>query len=236
MSRFFSLHDPSEKKYIFNSFLVFVVLVELIILGATIIWQIDEGWFGGEVRVIPFPWREYLVVAFLAPIVMIFLFGIIIKGFDLLNTADLEGEDKRGKALRRLQHKFSLVSYIMGLALVFAFLYGLIYPEKVLTYLKALFSVLGLWGTYLIIGIIALSMLYFPISLILRYRLAKQAMEYQYLLLLAERHGVIVDRETGRLVAAAPPDDQPGNAQIPADDRPQSLLAMDQPEESKRDF
>lgn len=236
MSRFFSLHDPNEKKYIFNSFLVFVVLVELIILGATIIWQIDEGWFGGEVRVIPFPWREYLMMAFLAPIVMIFLFGIIIKGFDLLNTADLEGEDKPGKTLRRLQHKFSLVSYLLGLALVFAFLYGLVYPEKVLSYLKALFSVLGLWGTYLIIGIIALSMLYFPISLILRYRLAKQAMEYQYLLLLAERHGVIVDQETGRLVAGPSRTANSSGPELPDPDQPRHLLEMDHLAERNKEF
>lgn len=228
MSRFFSLHDPGEKKYIFNSFLVFVVLVELIILGATIIWQIDEGWFGGEVRVVPFPWREYLVVAFLAPIVMIFLFGIIIRGFDLLNTAPGGERDGHNPPLRRLQHRFALVTYLMGLAMVLAFFYGLLHPEKVLRYLKGLFSVLGLWGTYLIIGIVAISMLYFPISLILRYRLAKQAMEYQYLLLLAERHGVIVDRETGRLIAAPAPARDEARPALDEPDPGRSLLDMDQ--------
>lgn len=227
MSRFFSLHDPGEKKYIFNSFLVFVVLVELIILGATIIWQLDEGWFGGEVRVIPFPWQEYLVVAFLAPIVMIFLFGIIIRGFDLLNAAPAGDGDDGSRPLRRLQHRFSLVTYLMGLLLVMAFLYGFLHPEKVLRYLKALFSLLGLWGTYLVIGIIALSMLYFPISLILRYRLAKQAMEYQYLLLLAERHGVIVDRETGRLIAAGPQDGPRAAGELTDPDPSRPCLEID---------
>jgi len=227
MSRFFSLHDPGEKKYIFNSFLVFVVLVELIILGATILWQIDEGWFGGEVRVIPFPWQEYLVVSFLAPIVMIFLFGIIIRGFDLLNATPTGEGDAGSKSLHRFQHRFSLITYLLGLAIVFAFFYGLIYPEKVLRYLKALFSVLGLWGTYVVIGIVALSMLYFPISLILRYRLAKQAMEYQYLLLLAERHGVIVDQQTGKLIAAAPRQEPPAAAELTDPDPSRPRLEMD---------
>lgn len=201
MSRFFNLHDPGEKKYIFNSFLIFVVLMELIILFATVIWQIDEGWFGGEVRVVDFPWKEYLVVAFLAPVVMIFLFGIVIRGFDLLNLPEGEAASPTG-SLRRRSHKFSLISYILGLAILLAFFYGMIYPEKVLRYLKALFSALGLWGTYVVIGIVALSMLYFPISLLLRYRLAKKAMEYQYLLTLAERHGVIVDQTTGRIITS----------------------------------
>ncbi len=232
MSRFFSLHDPGEKKYIFNSFLVFVVLMELIILGATIIWQIDEGWFGGEVRVVPFPWKEYLVVAFLAPIVMVFLFGIIIRGFDLLNNTEAEGDNGTVKSLRRMQHRFSLITYLLGLAVVLAFFYGLVYPEKVLRYLKALFSVLGLWGTYLIIGIVALSMLYFPISLILRYRLAKQAMEYQYLLLLAERHGVVVDRKTGRLVADPTRTRKAPSGKLAPSDAPRPRLDMDQADAS----
>jgi hypothetical protein len=203
MGPFFNLHDSGEKKYIFNSFLIFVGVVEIIILVATIIWQIDEGWFGGEVKVIPFPWKEYLVVSCLAPLVMVFLFGMIVRGFDLLNAPEAEGIPDTGKLWRSFCHKCSLISYLLGLALLFAFFYGLIYPEKVLLYLKGLFSTLRLWGTYVVIGIMAISMLYFPISLLLRYRLAKKAMEYQYLLALAERHGVIVDRATGRLITTS---------------------------------
>ena len=205
MGKFFNLHDAGEKKYIFNSFLIFVAVVEIIILIATAIWQIDEGWFGGEIKIISFPWKEYLLVSCLAPLVMIFLFGMIIRGFDLLNVEKVAGASDSKKLWRLFCHKSSLISYLLGLAILFAFFYGLIYPEKVLLYLKALFSTLGLWGTYVIIGIIALSMLYFPISLLLRYRLAKKAMEYQYLLALAERHGVIVDRSTGLLITALSP-------------------------------
>lgn len=224
MNRFFNLHDPGEKKYIFNSFLIFVGVVEIIILVATIIWQIDEGWFGGEVKVIPFPWKEYLVVSSLAPLVMVFLFGMIVRGFDLLNTQEAGGSDS-GKLWRSFCYKCSIISYLLGLAFVLAFLYGLIYPEKVLLYLKALFSTLGLWGTYVIIGIFALSMLYFPISLLLRYRLAQKAMEYQYLLTLAERHGVIVDRISGKVltVPSSP------NKVLPESD-PQLLIDMEQSE------
>lgn len=229
MVRFFDLHDAGEKKYIFNSFLIFVAIVEIIILVATVIWQIDEGWFGGDVKVIPFPWEEYLAVSCLAPLVMIFLFGMIIRGFDLLNTQEAEGSLNSRKLWGSFCHKCSLISYLLGLAIVLAFLYGLIYPGKVLLYLKSLFSTLGLWGTYIIIGIIALSMLYFPISLLLRYRLAKKAMEYQYLLSLAERHGVIVDRVTGRLLTASPTTQKDT---LPESEKKgdQFLIDMDQPD------
>jgi hypothetical protein len=160
------------------------------------------------------------VVSCLAPIVMIFLFGIIIRGFDLLNPPDAPGPADAGKWWPRLFHKCSLISYLLGLAFIFTFFYGLMYPEKVLLYFKSLFSTLGLWGTYVIIGIFALSMLYFPISLLLRYRLAKKAMEYQYLLSLAQRHGVIFDQSTGRFITSSPQTDinslsGPGDTQEP---------------------
>lgn len=230
MARFFNLHDSREKKYIFNSFLVFVGLVEIIILVATIIWQIDEGWFGGEVRVIPFPWKEYLLVSTLAPLVMIFLFGMIIRGFDLLQPPEIPGSPEAGTWWPRFFHKCSLISYLLGLAFIFAFFYGLFYPEKVLRYLQGIFSTLGLWGTYVIIGIFALSMLYFPISLLLRYRLAKKAMEYQYLLALAQRHGVIFDHSTGRLLTPAPQTD-PNSLPGPGDPQePPPLLDFDRSE------
>jgi hypothetical protein len=51
---------------------------------------------------------------------------------------------------------------------------------------------LGLEGAYLLIALMALALLYLPLRLLLRYRLQKKAMEYQYLKNLAERHGVIL--------------------------------------------
>ena len=46
-------------------------------------------------------------------------------------------------------------------------------------------------GLYLLIALLALALLYLSLRLVLRYRLEKKAMEYQYLLHLAQRHGVM---------------------------------------------
>ena len=51
---------------------------------------------------------------------------------------------------------------------------------------------IGLGGSYFLIALLVLGLLYLWVRLILRYRLQKKAMEYQYLLTLAQRHGVIV--------------------------------------------
>src|SRR4030042_6341106 len=82
MARFFNFYDPLEKRYVFNSVLVVVGLVEILILIFTLIWQLDEGIFTETPRVIPFPWSPYLLAAFVAPIALLFLFGVIIQGFE----------------------------------------------------------------------------------------------------------------------------------------------------------
>ena len=80
MARFFNFYDPLEKRYVFNSFLVVVGLVEILILVFTLIWQLDEGIFTEHPRVIPFPWSPYLLATFVAPIALLFDSGERIQG------------------------------------------------------------------------------------------------------------------------------------------------------------
>src|SRR5665647_1983160 len=98
MARFFNFYDPLEKRYVFNSFLVVVGLVEILILVFTLIWKIDfDAIFANEVRAtVPFPWKEYLLASFVAPIVLVFLFGVIIQGFEFFCQEVPEGR-ARGK-------------------------------------------------------------------------------------------------------------------------------------------
>jgi hypothetical protein len=192
MARFFDFYDPLEKRYVFNSFLVVVGLVEVLILIFTLIWQIDEGMFSGQVKVIPFPWKEYLLAAFMAPIALLFLFGLIIQGFEMLGreaaAAPAPGQVQRGLAARLGRGR-----YLLGLAALMALVLFLVQGKAALARLTAGIKALGLGGSYLLIALLALAFLYLPLRLWLRYRLQKKAMEYQYLLTLARRHGVVVD-------------------------------------------
>ncbi|MFP3868108.1 MAG: hypothetical protein ACLFUU_08095 [Desulfobacteraceae bacterium] len=191
MGRFFDLHDPVEKKYIFNSFIVVVLIVEVLIFLVTLVWQIDEGVFSEQVKVVPFPWQEYLWAAFTAPIIMMFIFGIIIKGFDTFYSSPEKGpNDQQSRRFHRLARQWAKISYLLGLLFLVSFIYALVRLDRVLPLVKQIFGFLGLGATYLVIGLLALGLLYFPISLILRYRLQKKALEYQYLLKIAERHGL----------------------------------------------
>ncbi|MFH1596804.1 MAG: hypothetical protein ABIG94_10625 [Pseudomonadota bacterium] len=194
MARFFDFYDPLEKRYVFNSFLVVVGLVEVLILIFTLIWQMDEGMFSGQVKVIPFPWKEYLLAAFMAPIALLFLFGLIIQGFEMLGreeaAAPAAGQVRRGLAARLGRGR-----YLLGLAALMALVLFLFQGKAAFARLTAGIKALGLGGSYLLIALLALAFLYLPLRLWLRYRLQKKAMEYQYLLTLARRHGVVVDPE-----------------------------------------
>ena len=187
MVRFFDFYDPLERRYVFNSFLVVVALVELLILVFTLIWQIDfEGIFGVPARTLtPFPWKEYLLASFIAPIALLFLFGLIIQGFEVLCQPP---ETTRGAGGGRLWQ----ARYLLGLLVFMAVLVFCFHGKATFALISSGIKAIGLGGAYLVIALLVLGFLYLWVRLILRYRLQKKAMEYQYLLTLAKRHGVIV--------------------------------------------
>lgn len=190
MARFFDFYDPLEKRYIFNSFLVVVGLIEVLILLFTLIWQVDEGVLAEsleQVRVVPFPWKEYLLAAFIAPIVLLFLFGLIIQGFETMGREQSSGPGLEAKPGRRSRRRYllALAAFLGGVVLLF-------WGKAALALATLAIKGLGLAGSYLVIALLALALLYLPLRLLLNYRLKKKALEYQYLLYLAQRHGVVV--------------------------------------------
>ena len=79
------------------------------------------------------------------------------------------------------------------------------YGKQVLALAALFFKTLGLGGAYLLVAVVALAALYFPLRLILNYRLQKKALEYQYLMYLADRHGVVL-QDPKELEAPTPED------------------------------
>lgn len=214
MKKFFDFYEPLERRYVFNSFLIVVALVEVIIFVFTLIWQVDEGVLGGPVRVVPFPWLEYLLVAFVAPIALLFIFGLVIRGFESLTPGQAEpGNPAEGPALAggKNRRRALFLGAILGVAFLALWRWG----EGLLAAATALFKALGLGGTYLLAGLLAAVCLYVTLRLYLNYRLQKRALELQYRQYLAERHGLVLpgdrpgwppalDREGGPEAPEAP--------------------------------
>jgi hypothetical protein len=190
MAKFFNFYDPLEKRYVFNSFLVVVGLVEILILVFTLIWQMDEGIFTEHPVIIPFPWTAYLLAAFIAPIALLFLFGVIIQGFDLLcrEAPTAPADAPRGKWGPRLWR----VRYLIGLLAFMVILVIVLNAPSTLSLSASFIKFIGLGGSYILIALLSVALLYLPLRLWLGYRLQKKAMEYRYLLTLAESHGVVV--------------------------------------------
>jgi hypothetical protein len=176
MARFFNFYDPMEKRYVFNSFLIVVGVVEILILVFTLIWQMDEDIFSAHPIV--------------APIALLFLFGVIIQGFEVLCKDDLKGA--AGSLGRKKGGKLRRIRYLLGLLAFMAVLVFVLEGKAAFILLTEGIKFIGLGGSYVLIALLALALLYVPLRLWLRYRLQKKAMEYQYLLTLAEQHGVVV--------------------------------------------
>jgi hypothetical protein len=147
--------------------------------------------------VVPFPWTEYLLASFTAPIVLLFLFGLLVWGFDLIWGADrtaskdLAAPGGRKGALRW--------TYLLIIPVLLVFLLLIFLGTSGLTAAAGLLRSLGLAGAFVLAGLIALGFFCLALALVLRYRLKKKALEYQYLLHLAQTQGMAVfDPETAR--------------------------------------
>jgi hypothetical protein len=190
MSKFFDFWDPLERRYVFNSFLVVVALVEVLIFLVTVIWQVAGNLIEGPEKAAPFPWMAYLFVAFAAPLAMLFVFGVVVRGFQALGPeAAGEGAPPGTGQANRRGPRFH---FFLGLAAFLGLLSLWFYGRQALGLAGLLLKTLGLGGAYLLVAVVALAALYFPLRLILKYRLQKKALEYQYLVYLAEHHGVVL--------------------------------------------
>jgi hypothetical protein len=213
MAKFFDFWDPLERRYVFNSFLVVVGLVEVLILIFTLVWQIDvDALLGGQARAVPFPWKEYLLASFAAPIALLFLFGVIIHGFEAICREEPAAPRRRRG---RWAYLLGLLVFLVGLVLFFQ-------GKALLVWAGAGIKKAGLGGAYLLIAVLGLALLYLPLRLLLRYRLQKKALEYQYLLKLAERGLILPD------APRVPPPGEKSSPQLPGSQ-------PGPPEDSRRD-
>jgi hypothetical protein len=107
-----SLLESTEIKDYFNTFLVLIGGVEFVIFVAHFI-----GAVGPNKE--PFPWRQYFFIAFIAPIVLIFVIGLIVVGFNYYVYGKQESaifHDKSplvGTKMKRFGHSFNFMLTVM---------------------------------------------------------------------------------------------------------------------------
>src|SRR4030066_694936 len=79
MSNLANYFTKSDRKKLFFDYLKLIGILEIVIFIVVVLWATDDKYH----RVYsPFPWREYVFVAFAFPIVFTFIMGIIVTGFN----------------------------------------------------------------------------------------------------------------------------------------------------------
>jgi hypothetical protein len=79
MSRIASYFTKADRKKLFFDYLKLIAILEIMIFIVIALWSADDKYH----RVYtPFPWKEYLFVAFAFPIMLTFLMGVIVTGFN----------------------------------------------------------------------------------------------------------------------------------------------------------
>jgi hypothetical protein len=204
-----ALFDDYERKELFRKYLFFLGWIEILIFVVCWFYQMGDGGYGVNGPVdIPFPWKTYFAVAFLAPVATTFIIGVIIVGFNKYFVGDTDAasgmHDARGAEdpadcdsgrLAKLQNTITWLQKLpfLGLLLLLGIGVGFFYK------LDAITSFLGVVGEksfkFFIIAaavLVGLGSIFALILIIFNYQLRKKSMDYQYRSEVAERFGLII--------------------------------------------
>lgn len=200
-----ALFSDVERKEIFRKYLYFLIWVEVALLLTCWLYQIgDSGQDGAQST---FPWRLYFIIAFLAPVGISFLLGIIIVGFNRYfaepagapaPAPEEASSTSEAAGTGRIQQLDQMVMWLqrlpfLGLLLLLGVVVGFFYK------LDRIVGLIGSIGEksikiFLVSAAVILVLVSFfaLVLLILNYQLRKRAMEYRYKSQVAERFGLII--------------------------------------------
>ncbi|WP_300666960.1 hypothetical protein [Desulfoluna sp.] len=197
-----SLFDAEEIKEYFNTFFILLSGIEFVIFVAHFI-----GSIGPESG--PFPWKQYFFVSFISPLVMVFLIGLVVIGFnfylfgntpegDLGDEAESEGEGGRRRNLGRTFQSFvSVIHQLPALAGIFILGLGSVALFKLDVILATIGHVGERTAYYLFVGLGALvvgTLIFLLFWLFWKFKLQKYQMEqrWNYRNRVMEKTGLII--------------------------------------------
>ncbi len=180
-----SLLEKTEIKEYFDTLFILVLGIEFVVFVAHFIGSIgpDKG---------AFPWKQYFFVSFIAPIVLVFLVGLVIIGFnfylfgndDITESTELPEVAAQGKGLRYSAKNFIL---FMNQVPVLAGLFVIGLASVILFKLDVILKVIGHVGErtafYLFIMLCAVvggAVLFLLFWLFWKYRLHKLEIERRW--------------------------------------------------------
>ncbi|MBM4285851.1 MAG: hypothetical protein FJ128_11490 [Deltaproteobacteria bacterium] len=191
MSKLASYFTKADRKKLFFDYLKLIGILEILIFIVVALWSADDKYHRAYT---PFPWKEYLFVAFAFPICLTFLMGVIIAGFNHFmgedDSAPVEGEaeNQLDAVVRQVRRLPLLAILFLMLTAMFA-LYNL---NHIMTWLANLGYNTFLFLSYALAVLGVIVVIYLMFFLFFKYRLNQRQMKYQYYTDISERHGLII--------------------------------------------
>ena len=192
MSRIASYFSRADRKKLFFDYLKLIGILEIIIFIVVALWSADDKYH----RVYtPFPWKEYIFVSFAFPIMLTFLLGVIVTGFNYFLGEDVMAAQEEAEAecdqtalLAQMKRLPLLAILFLLLVTIFA-LYNIHY---IMIWLSSMTATTFTFLSYVLAGAGVVVTIYMLFFLFFKYRLNQRQMRYQYYSDISERHGLII--------------------------------------------
>ncbi len=191
MSKIASYFNKADRKKLFFDYLKLIGILEIVIFIVVALWAADDKYH----RVYtPFPWREYLFVAFAFPIVFTFLMGVIITGFNYFLGEEPEPkeegfpENQLDAVVRQVRRLPFLAILFLLLVTIFA-IYNL---NHIMAWLSSLTHNTFIFLSWVLGGLGVIVVIYMVFFLFFKYRLNQKQMKNQYYADISDKHGLII--------------------------------------------
>ncbi len=194
MSRIASYFSRADRKKLFFDYLKLVGILEIIIFIVVALWSADDKYH----RVYtPFPWREYIFVAFAFPIMLTFLLGVIVTGFNYFLGQDVmatqeESEREAGCDDAAVLAQLKRLPLLAILFLLLVTIFALYNMHHIMVWLSSMTSQTFNFLSYVLAGAGVVVTIYMLFFLFFKYRLNQRQMRYQYYSDISDRHGLII--------------------------------------------
>ncbi|MBI4644718.1 MAG: hypothetical protein HY743_13555 [Deltaproteobacteria bacterium] len=183
----------TDRKKLFFDYLKLIGILEIVIFIVVVLWATDDKYH----RVYsPFPWREYVFVAFAFPIVFTFIMGIIVTGFNhFLGEESSASRGEEGAADNQLDvlvRQIRRLPYLGILFLLLVTIFALFNMNHIMAWLSSLGYNTFIFLSYALAGFGAIVVIYLAFFLFFKYRLNQKSMKYQYYSQISDKFGLII--------------------------------------------
>lgn len=193
MSKIASYFTKADRKKLFFDYLKLVGILEIVIFIVVVLWASDDKYHRVQTA---FPWREYVFVAFAFPIVMTFLMGVIITGFNYFLGGETAQTEEAGPSsdnqMEAVIDQLKRLPYLSILFLLLVTVLALYNMDHIMAWLSSLGYNTFLFLSYVLAGLGVIVVIYLMFFLFFKYRLNQRHMKYQYYTNISERHGLII--------------------------------------------